>query len=158
MAQDKQFTIRRAGSSDAAAILDCLAEAFAPYRQSYNPEVFQDTVLTPETLDQRLKSMVLLVAADGAGTIAGTVAFSVVGEEGHLRGMAVRSKWQGAGLAQQLLEGAESELRARGCTRITLDTTAPLQRAIRFYEKNGYRLSGKVNDFFGMPLYEYVKE
>jgi len=28
---------------------------------------------------------------------------------------------------------------------------------MRFYEKHGYRRSGKVSDFFGMPLVEYVK-
>jgi hypothetical protein len=30
-------------------------------------------------------------------------------------------------------------------------------RAVRFYEKNGHRTSGKVRDFFGMPLFEYTK-
>ena len=63
----------------------------------------------------------------------------------------------GVGVAAQLLAAAESELRSRNCRRITLDTTAPLERAIRFYEKHGYRRSGKVGDFFGMPLYEFVK-
>ena len=29
--------------------------------------------------------------------------------------------------------------------------------AIRFYERNGYVASGRVGDFFGMPLYEYLK-
>jgi hypothetical protein len=38
-----------------------------------------------------------------------------------------------------------------------LDTTEPLQRAMGFYEKHGYRRSGKVSDFFGMPLVEYQK-
>jgi len=28
---------------------------------------------------------------------------------------------------------------------------------MRFYEKNGFRRSGKVTDFYGMPLFEYVK-
>jgi len=28
---------------------------------------------------------------------------------------------------------------------------------MRFYEKHGYRRSGKVSDFFGMPLVEYAK-
>ena len=56
-----------------------------------------------------------------------------------------------------MLQAAESELRARGCRRVTLDTTQPLERAMRFYEKNGYRRSGNVGDFFGMPLFEYVK-
>ena len=43
------------------------------------------------------------------------------------------------------------------CKRISLDTTQPLKRAIQFYLQNGYLPSGKVTDFFGMPLFEYVK-
>ncbi len=31
------------------------------------------------------------------------------------------------------------------------------KRAIRFYERNGFRPSGKIKDFFAMPLFEYVK-
>ena len=62
------------------------------------------------------------------------------------------------GIAAGLLARAEAELLGRGCRRITLDTTAPLERAMRFYERNGYRRSSKVQDFYGMPLFEYVKE
>jgi len=60
-------------------------------------------------------------------------------------------------MAAMLLTAAEAELRSQHCTRITLDTTEPRARAMRFYEKYGYRRSGKVADFFGMPLFEYVK-
>jgi hypothetical protein len=28
---------------------------------------------------------------------------------------------------------------------------------MRFYERHGYRRSGRISDFFGMPLIEYVK-
>jgi hypothetical protein len=49
-------------------------------------------------------------------------------------------------------------LKDHGCRRVTLDTTLPLTAAIKFYENNGYRKSGQVTDFFGMPLLEYVKE
>ena len=31
-------------------------------------------------------------------------------------------------------------------------------RAIRFYERHGYRPTGRVSDFFGMELIEYAKE
>jgi ribosomal protein S18 acetylase RimI-like enzyme len=64
----------------------------------------------------------------------------------------------GPSVAEQLLAAVESELRVRKCSRISLDTTAPLLSAIRFYEKNGFRRSGKIGDFFGMPLIEYVKD
>lgn len=71
--------------------------------------------------------------------------------------MAVRPSWQGRGVAEKLLETVESELAERGCRRISLDTTEPLKRAVAFYEKNGFRSSGKITDFFGMRLFEYVK-
>jgi GNAT superfamily N-acetyltransferase len=70
--------------------------------------------------------------------------------------MAIRPAWHGRGVATLLLANVESELRDRRCSRITLDTTAPLQRVMLFYEKRGFRKSGSVTDFFGMELVEYV--
>jgi len=146
-------------TTDAPAILRCLRVAFEPYRTSYTPEAFTDTVLTLETVLHRLSSMCIFVAADEAGDIIGTIACAVMdGDEGHLRGMAVLPDWQGRGIAERLLQTAEAELAGRKCERVTLDTTEPLLRAMRFYEKHGYRRSGKVADFFGMPLHEYVKD
>ena len=117
-----------------------------------------DTVPDREGLLRRMAEMTVLVAEDAGGHVVGTIACKLVTEdEGHLRGMAVLPDWQGAGVAAELLSAVEEELRRRKCRRATLDTTAPLQRAIRFYERNGYRASGRVEDFYGMPLYEYAK-
>jgi ribosomal protein S18 acetylase RimI-like enzyme len=135
--------------------------AFEDYRGSYTSAAFLDTVLTPETVHRRLVEMFVFVAIDEKeeeDQVAGTIACAVVGnDEGHIRGMAVLPCWRGTGLATQLLRTAESYLRESGCTRVSLDTTAPLLRAIHFYERNGFRPSGKVTDFFGMPLFQYVK-
>ena len=152
------IAIRTADSRDAAGILDCLAVAFEPYRTSYTPEAFADTVLTPDTLARRLKEMVVFIAVDASDRILGTIACSIVdSSEGHVRGMAVLPTWQGTGVARQLLARAESHFVEKKCKRVSLDTTAPLKRAIRFYERFGFRPSGKIQDFFGMPLCEYVK-
>ena len=153
------FVIRDATMADAPGLLDCLRDAFAPFRDAYTPEAFADTVLTPETLPARLQSMTVLVAASDDGSIAGTVAFSL-GHclEGHLRGMAVRPAGQGRGLATQLLTSAEARLRALGCVRVRLDTTEPLTRAIAFYRRHGYAPTGCVQDFFGMPLHEFARD
>ncbi len=151
-------TVRRATPADAGGILGCLQAAFEPYRGRYTPDAFRDTVLTPVTIQLRLATMAVFVAVTPAGEIVGTIGCGLVSaEEGHIRGMAVLPQWQGGGLAGELLQAAESELRAQGCQRVTLDTTQPLERAMRFYEKNGYQRSGKVSDLFGMPLVEYVK-
>jgi len=153
-----ECSVCRASDADAGGILACLHAAFAPYRGHYTADAFHDTVLTAETIHQRLAEMTVFVALTPSGEIVGTIGCALVSaNEGHIRGMAVLHEWQGAGVAEQLLAAAESELRSRNCRRITLDTTAPLGLAIRFYEKHSYRRSGKVGDFFGMPLFEYVR-
>jgi GNAT superfamily N-acetyltransferase len=141
--------IRKTTPADAGAILECLRSAFEPYRSRYTPDAYRDTTLTPETIHERLASMSVLV-----GTIASQVTSPGVG---HLRGMAVLPAWQGTGVAAQLLTAAEGDLRDRQCSIVTLDTTEPLERATGFYKKHGYRPSGRVSEFFGMPLFEYVK-
>jgi GNAT superfamily N-acetyltransferase len=152
-------SIRKATADDAGAILDCLRSAFEPYRSRYTPEAYRDTTLTAEMIHERLASMSVLVAVNPSGDVVGTIASAVTDPGvGHLRGMAVLPGWQGAGVAAQLLAAAEHELLEKGCSFVNLDTTEPLQRATRFYEKHGYRASGRVSDFFGMPLYEYVKD
>jgi GNAT superfamily N-acetyltransferase len=148
--------IRKAFPQDAVGIAECLAAAFAPFRAQYTSGAFADTVPNTQGVLDRMAHMTVFVAA-ASTEIAGTIACSVVDHVGHLRGMAVRPEWQGHNIAQQLLQQAENHLRAAGCHRITLDTTAPLQRAVRFYQSNGYIPSGTVTDFFGMPLYEYAK-
>ena len=144
---------------DAAAILRCLAAAFEPYRKHYSPTAFADTTLTNETVRLRLKQMHVLVATL-SGNVVGTIGAAWHPEiaEAHLRGMAVLPEWQGRGVSAKLLAAIEAWLLSRGCRRITLDTTLPLEAAMRFYEKHCYHRSGKIGDFFGMPLIEYEKQ
>jgi N-acetylglutamate synthase-like GNAT family acetyltransferase len=152
-------TIRKATRHDMEAVLECLRLAFAPYEHHYTKVAFQDTTLTRESYPRRLEEMSVFVAANNSGRIIGTIACSVVGDgEGHLRGMAMVPEHQASGIADQLLARAEQELAQQRCSHVTLDTTEPLQRAMRFYERHGYCRSGRVGDFFGMPLIEYVKE
>ncbi len=148
--------VRRADLVDADAILQCLTAAFAPHRAQYTPGAFADTVPSLDAVRQRQEQMQVLVATIG-DAIVGTVAAACHDEEGHLRGMAVLPDWHSRGIATRLLAAIENWLVSCGCKRITLDTTLPLQSAIRFYEKHGYRRSGNVADFFGMPLLEYEK-
>ncbi len=131
-----------------------MREAFAPYQARYTKRAFEDTV--PATLAGRLKTMTIFVAVAGLDVV-GTIGCIAHGTEGHLRGMAVRAAWQGKNVAVELLRAEEDALRAKGYRRVTLDTTEPLERAMQFYEKHGYRRSGRVSDFFGMPRHEYVK-
>jgi N-acetylglutamate synthase-like GNAT family acetyltransferase len=151
-------TVREATNADTSGILACLCAAFEVYRDSYTPDAFADTILTPETIQKRLQEMTVFVATNNSGEIVGTIACCFVNSEaGHVRGMAVLPTSQGSGIAARLLTHAEAHFRQRIRKPISLDTTAPLKRAIQFYERSGFSHSGKVRDFFGMPSYEYVK-
>jgi ribosomal protein S18 acetylase RimI-like enzyme len=90
--------------------------------------------------------------------VLGTVAYKAENGEGHIRGMAVLPRWHGSGIASRLLDTVERDLRELHCRAITLDTTKPLRRAISFYEKNGFRKTGRRTSFFGMDLIAYRKE
>ena len=152
------FTVRKATARDATSIQRCLAATFAPFQGLYTSEAFADTVPTAAALQQRLATMCLFVAEFDDHVIGTVGCNNLKSGEGHLRGMAVLPEWQGSPVAAALLGAAEAEIRQQGCTRLKLDTTEPLQRAIRFYDTHGFRHSGRVADFFGMSLHEYVKE
>lgn len=150
--------VRVATEWDAHHVLECLHEAFAPYRDRYSPGGFHDTVLDHDSVIRRMREMTIFVA-EADGEVVGTIGCAAAGEgEAHIRGMAVRPSWQGRGVADQLVAAAEERSRTQGCHRITLDTTEVLHRAARFYELRGYRRTGVVRDFFGMPLHEFAKE
>jgi GNAT superfamily N-acetyltransferase len=159
MPDSPNLIIRVATPADTDGILACLREAFEPYRSAYTPAAFADTRLTAESLQQRFATMTILVAISPNGEFAGTISAKVVDHRGgHLRGMAVYPAFHGHGVAGQLLATAEDTLRSQGCLRVTLNTTEPLTRAMAFYQKRGYRSTGRTRDFYGMPLREFAKD
>ena len=150
--------VRRARSDDVDGILRCLRGAFDEYREQYTPGAFSDTVPNVESLNTRLQTMSVYVAVTARDGVVGTLAAGRTDEgEGHLRGMAVDPRFRNRGVAGQLLATVLDDLRASGCKRVTLDTTAPLRAATQFYEAKGFQRTGRVSSFFGMDLYEYAR-
>jgi len=150
------IAVRYARARDADRILLCLRTAFEPHKADYTEAAFRDTVLDPELLRTRLSEMCVCVA-ERDGDVIGTIAAARVDSgEGRLRGMAVLPACEGSGAGRLLLRRAIDELTVAGCTRVTLDTTVPLVRAQRFYARNGFAPTGRVSDFYGMPLHEYA--
>lgn len=152
----REVIVRRAEMHDAEAVRACLATAFAPYRPQYTRGAYADTVPNAEAIRVRLSEMQVFIAV-GEGNVVGTIAVARIGVEAHLRGMAVTPQWQGTQVAAKLLETAVAEARRCGCRFVTLDTTEPLQRAIHFYRKHGFEPTGRVTDFFGMLLHQYIR-
>lgn len=56
----------------------------------------------------------------------------------ELRKMYLRPAARGAGVGQKLLDACVAWTRAHGGSRVVLDTTEAMTRAISFYERNGF--------------------
>jgi ribosomal protein S18 acetylase RimI-like enzyme len=126
-----KVTIRRAELKDIPGVIDCFAAAFEPYRQSYTPDGFRDTVPTAEDAQRRLKEMTILIAEDGCSRIIGSLSYQVYDScEGHLRGMAVIPEFQGKGVAERMLWAAEADLRGPLDSIRSMSTRPPELRRI----------------------------
>lgn len=80
-----------------------------------------------------------LVAIDGKGEVAGSIALLNIGKgQGALRKMFVRADMRGAGLAAALLDALLGWCRRAGVLEIYLGTTDRFLAAHRFYEKHGF--------------------
>ena len=93
-----------------------------------------------------------------SGKESGFIAGADVTEFDQMSDPAVLPEALGSTTASRLLQAAERALLRAGCSRVTLDTTRPLQRAVAFYQRHGYRPTGRIRDFYGMPLFEHSKE
>lgn len=155
----RDFCIRTAHTGDVAQILECLSEAFAPYRRAYTKPAFAATVLTPRSLARRMRSMTVLVAESRPGRLVGTVSWKrVSSRHAHLRGMAVRPSSQGLGLASHLLRATVRRARIAGFRTMTLETTEPLTQAAEVYVHLGFRRTGRTRRWGGMRLIEFERD
>lgn len=86
---------------------------------------------------------------DGRPVGCGGVAF----EDGfaELKRMYVRPEARGRNVAAAILARLEAEARSRGVTRLTLETGDAQRRAIRFYERSGFRRCAAFGKYALMP-------
>jgi GNAT superfamily N-acetyltransferase len=67
----------------------------------------------------------------------------------------VRPAWWGTGLARTLHDAFVDEASARGYREARLHTPAGHARARRFYERRGWRSTGSIETWRGLPVAEY---
>ena len=92
-------------------------------------------------------------------TVVGTGSVVLRGEELYIRGMAVLPSARGLRLGELLLKQAEDFASAHNSKRLILSTTPFLLRAIRLYERAGFKRTGEgPHDLFGTPLFTMVKD
>src|SRR5688572_10232458 len=149
--------LRRAEADDAAAIAAVLLEAFAEYRALYTSKGFAAT--TPETAEivARLEEGPIWLALSDGGII-GTASAVLRPASLYIRGMAVLPIARGRRVGHLLLGAVEHYAIENNRRLLILSTTPFLDRAIRLYQRSGFRRTDEgPHDLFGTPLFSMEK-
>lgn len=151
-------SINAASPTDADSIASVLSESFAEYKTLYTPEGYAATTPSAGQIRARWEEGPVWVAVR-EGCVVGTVSAVPRGRELYVRSMAVVPSARGRRVGELLLGRVEEFALAHGHTRLTLTTTPFLSRAIRLYERAGFRPSGRGPlELFGTPLFEMSKD
>jgi GNAT superfamily N-acetyltransferase len=162
------YAFRRAVAGDAPSMSDVSAEGFDTYRSfapaGWSPPSFQAETELLRGLLADDSTWYLLAEADGVvvglvGFIPAARAHRAVEDAtlAHFRQLFVRPAHWGRGVAARLHAAAIDEAAARGFAAMRLFTPAGQARARRFYEREGWTLSGEpaFDERIGFEVAEY---
>lgn len=150
--------IRLATKEDASQIASVLEAAFEEYRSLYTEQGFAATTPTADQIQSRmLEGPIWIALVDRV--VVGTASAVLRVEELYIRGMAVLPSARGLHLGELLLKQGEDFALAHNCKRLILSTTPFLLRAIRLYERAGFKRTEEgPHDLFGTPLFTMVND
>jgi GNAT superfamily N-acetyltransferase len=164
-----EIRVRQARGSDQPAVMEFVRGGIDSYRD-WAPD-WRPQPPSPETRE-RLRGLyddderAWVLIAEAGDEIVGLISLAVttaadarvLGDDTiYLWQMFVRRDWQGSGLAGAMLDRLLAEARRRGYRRIVLWTPAGAAQARRFYEREGFELTGEEDpeSKFGLPLVQY---
>jgi GNAT superfamily N-acetyltransferase len=162
--------LRRATPEDAAALTGTVADGFATFREwaprEWRPPEFDEASVARLAEALAGGELWCVIAFEGGEPAGHASLDSVTTEEPapappgamYLRQMFVRARWHGSGVAAQLMAAAVEEARRRELRRIILWTPRGARRACRFYEREGWRPTGRAHEHessVGLPTIEY---
>lgn len=140
-------TVRALNSDDYDALREIRLEALRVYPANFAADPDQEEAFSKEEWLARLASAVSL-GGFVDGRISGLVVFSrpkstKLAHTGDIGAMYVRDAARGTGLADKLLE-AVFDVAAGQVEQIKLTVNAENARAIKFYERHGFREIGRI--------------
>jgi ribosomal protein S18 acetylase RimI-like enzyme len=152
-----EIRIRRAVADDAPSVASVLRESFEEYQHLYTREGFEATTPACAEVLRRIEEGPVWVALVDE-RVVGTVSVVPKGESLYVRGMGLAPAARGRGIGELLLRRVEGFASERGFVRLFLSTTPFLSRAIRLYERHGFKRTDEGPDhLFGTPLFTMEK-
>jgi len=147
---ETRYTVRTARGADLEAILAVERASFG--RWAWDRKLFAEILDTPGSL--------FLVVEAGDGVDGYCAATAGRGGGMSLDSIAVAPRARGTGAADALLRSLLRRARARGAGRMTLMVKVTNRRAQAFYERHGFRRTGRVPGYYedGRDGFRYVRD
>lgn len=128
--------IRHCTPTDFDVILDIIGEASEVYRDAIPDDCWHDPYMSRDALSEEVRRGVSFVGYEIGGELVGVMGWERVLNALLIRHAYVRRSDQGRGIGALLLH----HLRATDRDQWLVGTWADASWAIRFYEKNGFKL------------------
>jgi GNAT superfamily N-acetyltransferase len=128
--------IRPCGDGDRAAIEAIVNDGARAYRGVIPPDRWHEPYMSREALDREIAAGVRFWGWEEAGELAGVMGIQDVRDATLIRHAYVRTSAQRRGIGARLMRALVPLARPR----LLVGTWADASWAIRFYEKNGFRL------------------
>lgn len=137
-----KITIRKMRESDLAVVseLAMLANPHAT-KEKYVKHILDELKENPD---------LSFVAVENGEKVVGYAQADVRDSEGILEDIAVAENYQRRGIGKLLLNTVLKALKRRGATIVLAEVHYKCAYAIPFYYRHGFRISGCVQDFFGI--------
>jgi ribosomal protein S18 acetylase RimI-like enzyme len=92
-----------------------------------------------------------ILVARRDGTILGHIQLVETGEAGtfELKSIAVDQQWRSQGIGAALIQAALAHCRDRDALWLVVATAAASIQALKFYQRQGFRISHVIRDFYG---------
>ncbi len=94
----------------------------------------------------------ITVIGEKDGAIAGYVVAESHKSAGHIVTIDVLPAARRAGLGSKLIAAAEENLRAAGCSSVSLETAVDNHAALAFYKRHGYSVVGTIPRYYQNSL------
>ena len=135
----RNWTIRKAGVSDAEALTECMHAAYMVYTSRLGGKV-----LPPMTVDyeKEIRSYPVWVA-ESDGTLVGGLILMPENVYMTIGNVAVHPQFQGNGLGRNLMEFGEAEAKRQGYSELRLATHVLLTENISLYSHLGWSETGR---------------
>jgi len=118
------------------------------------------TVIRHTEIERRIRNdKKEILAAICNNEIVGTATIKMEDENNiYIQSMAVKPKYQGKGIGMKILKEIDKIARKKEYKTMSLECFYPLKKAISLYKKCGFKRTGKTRDYYGVKIFEMLKE